>query len=52
MKYCLLCLALALAACQTNAKLASCKGPIFPLNEGRWQPAPSDLTTQQRGWTQ
>ncbi|ABC92917.1 MULTISPECIES: type IV secretion system lipoprotein VirB7 [Rhizobium] len=43
MKYCLLCLAIVLTGCQTNDKPASCKGPIFPLNVGRWQPAPSDL---------
>ncbi|MCZ4093207.1 MULTISPECIES: type IV secretion system lipoprotein VirB7 [Sinorhizobium] len=43
MKYCLLLLILTLAACQTTGKPAACKGPIFPLNVGRWQPAPSDL---------
>ncbi|MBO9102329.1 MULTISPECIES: type IV secretion system lipoprotein VirB7 [Rhizobium] len=49
MKYCLLCLALALTGCQTNDKLASCKGPIFPLNVGRWQPLPSDLQRSNAG---
>ncbi|MBP2238885.1 type IV secretion system protein VirB7 [Sinorhizobium kostiense] len=43
MKYCLLLLTLTLAACQTTDKLATCKGPVFPLNVGRWQPTPSDL---------
>ncbi|QTG17168.1 type IV secretion system lipoprotein VirB7 (plasmid) [Agrobacterium tumefaciens] len=49
MKYCLLCLALALSGCQTNNKLASSRGPIFPLNVGRWQPTPSDLQLNNAG---
>ncbi|GAJ95570.1 MULTISPECIES: type IV secretion system lipoprotein VirB7 [Rhizobium] len=49
MKYCLLCMVLALSGCQTNDKLASCKGPIFPLNVGRWQPTPSDLQLTNAG---
>ncbi|CUX71569.1 MULTISPECIES: type IV secretion system lipoprotein VirB7 [Agrobacterium] len=49
MKYCLLCLVVALSGCQTNDTLASCKGPIFPLNVGRWQPTPSDLQLGNSG---
>ncbi|WP_413228990.1 type IV secretion system lipoprotein VirB7 [Agrobacterium larrymoorei] len=30
-------------SCQTHDRLAACKGPIFPLNVGRWQPAQTDL---------
>ncbi|MCP3468663.1 type IV secretion system lipoprotein VirB7 [Bradyrhizobium sp. CCGUVB23] len=43
MKYCLLTLTLALAACQSPERLASCEGPVFPLNVDRWQPTQSDL---------
>lgn len=38
MKYCLLLLTLALGACQSTERLASCEGPVFPLNVDRWQP--------------
>ncbi|WP_370647649.1 type IV secretion system lipoprotein VirB7 [Agrobacterium sp. S7/73] len=38
-----------LASCQTNDRLATCKGPIFPLNVGRWQPAQSDLQLSNAG---
>nr|ABD75148.1 type IV secretion protein VirB7 [Sinorhizobium saheli] len=43
MKYCLLLLALTLAACQTTDKTATRMGPVFPMNVGHWQPTPSDL---------
>ncbi|MGI8398249.1 type IV secretion system lipoprotein VirB7 (plasmid) [Agrobacterium deltaense] len=43
MKYFLLFLILGLASCQTSDQLATCKGPVFPLNVGRWQPVQSDL---------
>lgn len=32
-----------LSACDNSEKLATCQGPIFALNTGRWQPAPADL---------
>jgi type IV secretion system protein VirB7 len=35
---------LLLGAC-SNHTLASCQGPVFPLNAGRWQPSGNDLTT-------
>lgn len=37
---------LVLAGCQTTTKLPACSGPVFPLNVGRWQPAPADLEFQ------
>ncbi|MBY5827835.1 type IV secretion system lipoprotein VirB7 [Rhizobium leguminosarum] len=40
---------LLLSACQTNGELPRCSGPIFPLNIGRWQPAPGDLTSLSEG---
>ncbi|MBO9136610.1 type IV secretion system lipoprotein VirB7 (plasmid) [Rhizobium sp. B230/85] len=51
MKYFLVILSLCLASCQTNDKLASCSGPIFPLNTGRWQPSPADLKPNDAGIT-
>nr|WP_249812605.1 type IV secretion system lipoprotein VirB7 [Bradyrhizobium sp. 141] len=36
-------LTLALGACQSTERLASCEGPVFPLNVDRWQPTQSDL---------
>jgi hypothetical protein len=35
---------LLLGAC-SNHTLASCQGPVFPLNSGRWQPYGNDPTT-------
>ena len=32
-----------LAACSNGEELASCKGPVFQLNTGRWSPAPAEL---------
>lgn len=49
MRLCLLVTLVFLSACQTSGKLPSCKGPIFPLNVGRWQPAPGDLTSLSEG---
>lgn len=34
-----------LSACDNSETLATCKGPIFALNTGRWQPTPADLQT-------
>jgi type IV secretion system protein VirB7 len=34
---------IALSACSNGEELASCKGPVFQLNPGRWEPAPTDL---------
>ena len=34
---------LALAACSNGEELASCKGPVFQLNTGRWSPAPAEV---------
>lgn len=34
---------IALSACSSGEELASCKGPVFQLNTGRWEPAPTDL---------
>ena len=34
-----------LSACDNTEELATCQGPIFALNTGRWQPAPADLQT-------
>lgn len=35
---------LLLSACAADPeKLATCKGPIFALNTGHWQPQPADL---------
>ncbi|KAA3509390.1 type IV secretion system lipoprotein VirB7 [Agrobacterium vitis] len=49
MRYCLLFLILGLASCQSHDQLASPKGPIFPLNVGRWQPAQPDLQPGNAG---
>ena len=35
---------LALAACSNGEQLAACKGPVFQLNAGYWQPGPAELT--------
>lgn len=43
MKPTLLLLTLALAGCQSGEKLADCKGPVFALNTGHWQPTTADL---------
>jgi type IV secretion system protein VirB7 len=32
-----------LAGCSSGEDLAACKGPVFQLNTGKWDPAPSDL---------
>ena len=34
-----------LSACSDGEELATCHGPIFALNTGRWQPQPADLRT-------
>jgi type IV secretion system protein VirB7 len=34
---------LALTACSSGEELASCKGPVFQLNTGRWSPAPAEV---------
>lgn len=44
MRLSLLIALLFLSACQTSTRLPNCSGPVFPLNVGRWQPAPGDLT--------
>jgi hypothetical protein len=36
---------LLLGSCSGHV-LASCHGPIFPLNAGRWQPSGNDLAVQ------
>jgi len=38
----------ALAACSNGEPLAACKGPVFQLNTGHWQPSPADLTTPRK----
>lgn len=40
-----LALMLLLAGCAGH-QLAECKGPLFPLNQGQWQPTAADLTVQ------
>lgn len=47
MRRLILLLLLSLAACGSKEPLAVCKGPIFALNTGHWQPTPTDLTTQK-----
>ncbi|MGI4794031.1 MAG: type IV secretion system lipoprotein VirB7 [Janthinobacterium lividum] len=32
-----------LSACSDTEVLATCKGPVFALNTGRWQATPDDL---------
>jgi type IV secretion system protein VirB7 len=32
-----------LAGCSSVGPLAACKGPVFQLNAGYWQPSPADL---------
>jgi len=32
-----------LAACSSKEKLATARGPVFPLNVGRWQPTEAEL---------
>ncbi len=34
---------LAVAGCSTNHELAEAKGPLFPLNDGRWTWTNADL---------
>jgi type IV secretion system protein VirB7 len=33
---------LVLAACGGH-NMAECKGPMFPMNAGQWQPTPEDM---------
>ena len=44
----LLCLsaALLLSGCGSTEPLASCHGPVFALNTGRWIPGPADVQPQ------
>lgn len=43
-KLCLILVTLGLlAGCGNGDPLAEASGPLFPLNTGHWQPAPSDL---------
>ena len=39
-----------LAACQTTGdmKVASCKGPAFPLNSGHWQATKADIGNESQ----
>lgn len=34
------------AAGCSGHKLAECRGPLFPLNAGQWQPQPTDLAKE------
>ena len=43
MRLTILFLLLALAGCGSQEPLAACKGPVFSLNTGHWQPTPADL---------
>ncbi|WFS69653.1 type IV secretion system lipoprotein VirB7 (plasmid) [Agrobacterium leguminum] len=49
MRYFLILVTLGLASCQGDAGLASAKGPVFPLNVGRWKPAQTDLQPRPEG---
>lgn len=33
-----------LAACSSEHKLATCKGPLIVLNADKWQPTPEQMT--------
>ena len=48
MRIVLLIVLLGLSACDHSEDLATCKGPVFALNAGRWQPQPVDLKTPAR----
>ncbi|MGC9271257.1 type IV secretion system lipoprotein VirB7 [Acidiphilium sp.] len=37
-----------LAGCASSDPLAHAHGPVFALNAGRWQPAPSQLRVPPR----
>ncbi len=39
----------ALTACSNSEVLATCKGPVFALNAGHWQPSAADLKLQNIG---
>jgi type IV secretion system protein VirB7 len=41
----------ALSACTNSEVLATCKGPIFALNTGHWQPTKADLQPPAAGKT-
>ena len=41
----LLVLALSAAACSSNHKLATCKGPLVALNAAHWTPTPAELAS-------
>lgn len=43
MKTILILLLAALSGCTASDKLAECKGPVFALNAGHWQPSGDDL---------
>ncbi|ADV14688.1 MULTISPECIES: type IV secretion system lipoprotein VirB7 [Mesorhizobium] len=46
MKRYLLLLILALAACKTTDRLATCTGTPFQLNAGQWETTPEDLQVE------
>lgn len=41
----LLVLALFTAACSSQHKLATCKGPLVALNAAHWTPTPAELAS-------
>jgi type IV secretion system protein VirB7 len=43
---------IALCACANKEELATCKGPAFALNAGRWVPSPADLQLPKPGKTE
>lgn len=50
MKILLLLALAALSACSNGDEtLATCTGPVFALNAGRWQPRPADLVAPHIG---
>jgi type IV secretion system protein VirB7 len=49
MRLAVLFLLLGLAGCGNMEPPAACKGPVFSLNTGRWQPTAADLNVLGMG---